>query len=323
MRWRSFVLVPVLAVTASAVVSAQVTTRFRAERARLIASRDVTGLTEHQILANQLRSPFATPGVRIQKVLPGSNLTVTVHGDFPAGTVILSERDEVMLAGASLSTTTYSAHLTIPPDDGPGFVRLWAFTRTGIKGATAVALVDSFYRFELRSANGYKVKVKPLEATFTLTDHKRAQARYQAEFYAPGASQPFDTLTGYQSFSVEDEPPQGHAGNAQFEIDFDQSTTSPQAEFESISQKMGDPKITEAERNALMARLGEVQRKMMDDMAKGQTDPASLNKKQDDFGCGTMQLNPGPGGVVEGYFTCGQNFSDGMLKVSGTMTRVR
>jgi hypothetical protein len=60
----------------------------------------------------------------IQKVPPGSSLSVTVRGDFPAGTTILSERDGVTLSGAALSTTTYSARLTIPPDKGPGFVRI-------------------------------------------------------------------------------------------------------------------------------------------------------------------------------------------------------
>jgi hypothetical protein len=87
---------------------------------------------------------------------------------------------------------------------------------------------------------------------------------------------------------------------------------------------MGDPKTTEAERNALMARLGEVQRKMIEDMTKGlQTDPASLNKKQDDFGCGSLQLYPSKGGVVEGRFSCGKNFNGGELKVTGTMTQLR
>ena len=121
-----------------------------------------------------------------------------------------------------------------------------------------------------------------------------------------------------------DAPLDGHTPYARLEIEFDQSATSPEAEIEALDKKMGDPKTTEAERNALMARMGEVQRKMLEDMTKAlQTDPASLNKKQDDFGCGTMRLLPSRGGVVEGRIECGTNFNGGELKVTGTMTRVR
>ena len=160
------------------VLSAQVTTKFRAERQRLEAAFDLKGLTERQIFHNRDLNPFASPGIRIQKLLPGSSLAVTVRGDFPSGTTILSERDGVTLSAAALSATTYSARLTIPPDEGPGFVRLWAFTLIGgIEGSTAVALVDTLYRFDLKSPNGYTVKIAPVEKTFTIRDNKFAKVQ--------------------------------------------------------------------------------------------------------------------------------------------------
>jgi hypothetical protein len=303
---------------------AQVTTQFRAERSRLEAAFNLKGQTENQVLSNRMINPFASPGIRIQKMLPGSGLAVTVRGNFPAGTKILSERDGVMLSGAALTTTSYSARLTIPPDEAPGFVRLWAFNPIGIEGPTAVALVDTFYRFDLKSPDGYTVKIMPLEKTFTIEDNKRARARYKAEFSKPGESKPFETVTGDQMFSVTDAPLPSHTPYARLEISFEQSTTSPQAELEDINKKLGDPKTTEAQRNALMVRMGAVQTKMLEEMARAlKTDPASLNKQQDDFGCGFMQLYPSRGGVVEGNFSCGQNFNGGTLKVTGTMTRVQ
>ena len=326
MRQFVFILIALfVAMAGAADLSAQVTAKFRAERQRLESAFDLKGLTERQIFHNRDLNPFASPGIKIQKVLPGSSLTVTVRGDFPSGTTILSELDRVTLSGVTLSTTTYSARLTIPPDEGPGFVRLWAFTLIGgIEGHTAVALVDAVYRFDLKSPNGYTVKVSPLEKTFTIRDNKFAKVKYQADFYKPGEAKPFETVTGDQSFNVGDAPLDGHTPYAMLDIGFYQSTTSPEAEIEALSKKMGDPKTTEAERNALMARMGEVQRKMLEDMTKAfQTDAASLNKKQDDFGCGTMQLFPSRGGVVEGRFSCGKNFNRGELKVTGTMTQVR
>jgi hypothetical protein len=306
-------------------VSAQVTTKFKSERQRLEAAFDLKGLTERQIFHNRDLNPFASPGIRIQKLLPGSSLAVTVRGDFPSGTTILSERDGITLSGAALSTTTYSARLTIPPDEGPGFVRLWAFRPIGgIEGPTAVALVDTLYRFDLKSPNGYTVKIAPVEKTFTIRDNKHAKVKYQAEFYKPGESKPFETATGDQNFYVGNDPLESHTPYARLDIGIYQSTASPQAEIEDLGKKMGDPKITDAERNRLMARMGEVQRKMMEDMVKGfQTDPASLDKKQDDFGCGSLQVYPSKGGVVEGRFGCGKNFNGGELKVTGTMTQVR
>jgi hypothetical protein len=324
MRQFAFILIYLFAGSAGNDLSAQVTAKFHADRQRLEAAFNLKGQTEGQILHNRLLNPFASPGVRIQKVLPGSSFAVTVRGDFPAGTTILSERDGVTLSGATLSTTTYSARLTISPDEAPGFVRLWAFTPIGIEGPTAVALVDTLYRFDLKSPTGYTVTITPVEKTFAIRDNAHAEVKYQAEFYKPGEPKPFETATGYQTFYVGNDPLESRTPYARLEISVGQSTTSPQAELEEINKRMSDPKTTETERNALMARIGDVQRKMLEDMTRAmQTDPASLNKKQDDFGCGDVQLYPSRGGVVEGRFSCGKNFNDGEMKVTGTMTQVR
>ena len=88
---------------------------------------------------------------------------------------------------------------------------------------------------------------------------------------------------------------------------------------------MADPKTSAADRNAAMARMMEVQKKMVEQITKGlQTDPASLNKEQDDFGCGLVQMYPDKGAIVDGNIICGSNFHGGNpLKVTGTMERVR
>jgi hypothetical protein len=329
MRQFAFILISLLVGPAgAAVLSAQVTAKFWAEHERLQAAGRANALaknlTEGELLRNALRNPFADPVGRSQKVLPGSSVAVSVRGNFPAGTTILSERDGVTISGAALSTTTYSARLTIPPDEPPGFVRLWAFDPIGIEGPTAVALVDTLYRFDLKSPNGYTIKVAPVEKTFTILENRSARVKYQAEFYKPGEAKPSETVIGDQTFNPRNAPYESHTPYARLDIEFAYSTTSPQAEIEAITSKMNDSKTTQAERNALMVRLMEVQRKMVEEMTKAvQTDPASLNKKQDDFGCGLLQLYPSKGGAVEGVFICGKNFNDGALKVTGTMTQLR
>jgi hypothetical protein len=87
------------------------------------------------------------------------------------------------------------------------------------------------------------VKVAPLEKTFTIYDanNRRAHVTYQAEFYKPGESKPFETGTGDQTFYEDDEPLASHTPYAMLEIDVSQSATSPQAELEALGKKMGDP----------------------------------------------------------------------------------
>lgn len=329
MRQRAFVLVAVFAGIGGAVVlSAQVTTKFKAEHARLqTAARNFAiqkGLSDKELLRNAISTPFKAPGARIQKVLPGGSISVTLTGDFPAGTTFLSERDAVTISGATQTTNSYSARLTIPPDEAPGYVRLFAITPVGIEGFAAVAVVDTFYRFDLKSPDGYTVKITPLEKTFTV-DNVHTSAKYKGEFYKPGQTTPFQTVTGDQMFFPDKGPFESHTPYARLDIGFDKSAGSPQAELEELNKKMADPKTSAADRNAAMARMMEVQKKMVEQITKGlQTDPASLNKEQDDFGCGLVQMYPDKGAIVDGNIICGSKFHGGNpLKVTGTMERVR
>jgi hypothetical protein len=330
MRQRAFVvLISVCAGMAGAVVlSAQVTTTFKADRERLrTAARALAvkrGLTEGELLGNAISSPFKGPVAKIQEVLPGGSVSVAVTGDFPAGTRFLSERDAVAISGAAQTTNAYSARLTIPPDEAPGYVRLFAITPVGIEGFAAVALVDTFYRFDLKSPDGYTIKITPLEKTFTI-DNVHASAKYQAEFYKPGETKPFETLTGDQTFDPGNSPFESHTPYARLDIELDKSAGSPQAELEELNKKMADPKTSTADRNAAMARMMQIQTNMLEQMTKAlQTDPASLNKEQDDFGCGLVQMYPDKGVIVDGNISCGKNFHGGdPLKITGTMTQVR
>jgi len=329
MRQRAFVLFSLSTTIAGAVaLSAQVTTKFKAEHGQLrTAARAFAikkGLSESELLRNAISTPFKGPAARVQKVRPGGSVSVTVTGDFPAGTTFLSERDAVTIAGATQTMTSYSARLTIPPDEAPGYVRLFAITPVGIEGFAAVAVVDTFYRFDLKSPEGYTITITPLEKTFTV-DNVQASVKYQGEFYKPGEPKPFKTVLGSQTFDPGKGPFESHTPYARIDIDFDKTAGSPQAELEELNKKMADSRISAAERNAAMARMMEIQKTMIEGMTRAlQTDPASLNKEQDDFGCGLVQMYPDKSVIVDGNILCGQNFHGGdPLKVKGTMTQVR
>jgi hypothetical protein len=318
-HWRRSVRNPLVAVVclclAGSVVSFAQSTKFKADQTRLqqeaLAAQKAKGLTDDAVAAQYPAAQFQP--VTVQKVAPGGSVSVAIAGKFPAGVAVLSERDGAVLSGQTLSAGSYSARLTVGPNEGPGFVKLWTFTPVSADPAwVPVAFIDSLYRFELKSANGYVVKVAPVEKTFTIVDSKNASVKYQAEFYKPGETTPFETLNASQTFSWADEP------QSRLDITLGESTTSTEAKMEEIGNKMADPKLTEAQRTALIMEQSRLQQKMMQDMMK-----PDANKATDDFGCRLLQVYPGKAGAVEGIILCGKNFNGGELQTTGTMTAVR
>ena len=300
--------------------------KFHAEIERLSAWTAKNRAERHLQVDDVLTlNPFVVSKVKIQRVAPGASLAVTIPGDYPAGSLILSERDLVTLSDATMSARSYAARMTVAPDAFPGFSRLFVITPVSYHADfeprfLPVAFIDAVYRIDLTSPDGILVKISPSERTFTLDQNQmNAEVKYQAEFFKSGEMKPFETLNGKQTFNNANED------SAHFDITFFDAAGSPQAEIDEISNKLGDPKITAAERDALMQRLLAVQQKMIEEMTKGlTTDPASLNKKQEDFGCGLMQLYRGStAGAVEGTVNCGENFHGGKLTVAGTMTLVK
>ena len=109
-----------------------------------------------------------------------------------------------------------------------------------------MALVDTLYRFDLKSPNGYTIKVAPVEKTFTILENRTARVKYQAEFYKPGEAKPFETVIGDETFDARNAPHESHTPYTRLDIEFAYSTTSPQAEIEAITSKMNDPKTSQA-----------------------------------------------------------------------------
>jgi hypothetical protein len=313
-----------LALTSTVTLIAQQNPKFVAERDRLaeVAARIRAGqhITEQQLLYDN--RPFNDAKVRIQKIAPGGSVNVTVPGEYPAGTVVLSERDGVALSGATMTATSYSARLTVAANEYPGFARLFGATPITFAqhqhNFLAVAFIDAVYRFDLKSAAGVVVKITPLEKSFTIDEtQKHARLKYQGEFYKPGAVKPFETMTGFEEYENTSEAP------SHLDIGFDQSTDSPEAEMEELSRQLGDPKLTDAQRNNLMLRLGQLQTRMLAGIANIQAAAAAEQKKNEDFGCGLVQIYPKQGGTVEATMLCGDNFYGGNQKMTGTMAIVR
>lgn len=300
-------------------VSAQ-STNFEAEKGRLHqqAAKDRAALGI-KLLDPKLDVlyPYSkiTP-VTVQKVAPGASAAVALTGTFPPGVAVLSDRDGAVLSDAALSSTEYSARITVGATEGPGYVKLWAITPVHHVWTTMpVLFIDAVYRFDLESANGYTVVVTPTAKSFTL-EGGYARLPYKAEFYKPGELTPFQTRDGWMSYHSDEDT---HTG---LNIDFPEPKGSAAQELDDLMKQMDDPRLTDAERSDLTVRMVQAQQRMLEEMMNA--DPAAAQKKTDEFGCRMVQLDPGPDGAVAGGIVCGKNFaSGGGLQVTGTMTQVR
>jgi hypothetical protein len=321
-RGLSPVLLLLLCAASAAPLSAQTTTKFQAELRRLNqeaeAVRKAKGLPYDEALSAKYPAAAFQP-VKIQKVAPGGTVAIALAGRIPPGVTILSEKDGAVLSGATISGSSYSARMTVAASEGPGFVRLFAFTPiSGERTHVSPAFVDTLYRFELQGPSGLTVRIVPTEKTFTIADNKNATLKYQADFYRPGESKPFETRVGTMRYNADDDP------RARLDIPLHEPESSAQKELEEIGTKLQDPKLTDAQRNALMEQMMKAQQRMIEDMMKLQkADPASMQKKVDDFGCRLVQVYPGQAGAGKATMLCGRNFHGGTIQATATITPVR
>lgn len=308
----------VLCATGAVVLSAQ-SIKFEAEKSRLhqeaVKARATLGVDLLDPILDKQYPYSQIQPVKVQKLAPGAGAAVALAGRFPPGVTVLSDRDGAVLSGATLSSTAYSARVTIGATEGPGYVKLWAFTPVNHVWSTMpVVFIDMVYRFDLKSADGYTVKVTPMAKSFAVDD-KWASLAYKAEFYKPGETTPFQTRDGSMRYRPDEDT------RTRLDIELPEPEGSAEKQLDEISRKMGDPKLTSAQRSDLTVQMVKLQQEMMLEMT--QADPAATQKKIDDFGCRILQVYPGQGGAVEGGFTCGKNFSGGALRTTGTMTQVK
>jgi len=253
--------------------------------------------------------------VKVQKLTPGTGVTVTLAGKFPPGVTVLSDRDGAVLSGAALSSSSYSARINVGAMEGPGYVKLWAFTPVHHVWVTMpVIFIDTVYRFDLRSANGFTVKVSPLAKSFTVDD-KKAALQYKAEFFKPGETTPFQTRAGSMDYFPDEDT------STRLDISLPEPDGAAAKDLGEITKKMNDPSLTQAQRSELTVQMIKAQQRMMEEMTKA--DPAAAQKKIDDFGCRMMQVYRDKAGAIEANFICGKNFNGGVLRTTGTMTVVR
>lgn len=268
-----------------------------------------------------LYSQYPTPEIGLAKsppVDPGAATPVSVPGKFSPDTVFLVEHDDVELSDGALSGGAFKATLTVSPDAPPGFIRLYAFAPvSGAFNRTPVAFIGSVLTYDFRAKNGWTIKVVPTAQVFTLSS-RDAKLPYRAEFYKAGEEKPFETMSGVLTIDADSDP-----GNSLYiGLQAGAESGSAQAELEAVQAKLSDPKVfmkmSAKEQEALMKRMEVLTDRMMKATMDAMKDPEAMQRKQDEFGCGALNIYPGTRGKATGSISCGQKV--GSLELTGTAT---
>jgi hypothetical protein len=264
-----------------------------------------------------LYGKYPTPELVLAKVVhlaPGQTATLAATGTFPPRTMFLLEHDQVTLGTPTVGATAFSAPVTAAPDAIPGFARLFAYAPvSGAWRAAPAVLIGTPPHFDLTASNGWMVKVVPQAKAFTVQG-EQASVAYVAEFYRSGEATPFETASG----TVSLEGGQAPSDEWSFSISA-AGAGSAMAEMQAIQSQMSDPnafmKMTDAQRDALMARLEAVTERMGKEAEAMVADPAAAQRKQDAFGCQYLSLKLA-GAAVTGAVSCGKDV--GRLDLTGT-----
>lgn len=306
--------------TAVLVRAASMTTRYNTEMQRLRQewrsqqqAEGLSGSAQQKALYGKYPTPELTLA-KVVQVAPGQTATLALKGKFPPQTTFLLENDQVTLATPKVVGTSLSAAVTAAPDAVPGYARLFAYAPvSGAWTAVPAVFVGTPPTFDLKASNGWTVKVVPQAPTFDI-GASDASASYVAEFYKPGDPKPFETAAGRLSIEGTRAP----SDQWSFSIVSGQAGSAME-EMQAIQRQMSDMdafmKMTEKQRDAVMAKLEAVSERMAKESEAMIADPAAVQRKQDAFGCQHLSLTLG-GADVTGSVSCGKDV--GRLELTGT-----
>lgn len=290
----------------------------RAIVAECAAEQKRLGVTDRKILFGKYPTPEITL-CKMVRVLPGRAVDVVLRGKFAPGTKFLFENDSVEVMKETMAPAEYRATVQVPPNSGPSYALLHAFAPVSGGNAQCQALyVGGRYEWEFAAPNGWRVRLVLLDEGFQPGATQPPEIRYRAEFFRGAEPKPFETrnlrlsLTSvpwddaYSGSIEESGAPEGSA----------------MAEMEKLTTKMQDPKLSDQERERLIAQfeaLSERIAKEQDALVKKMSSPTyaqDMEKKEREFGCRYLQFRI-KAGAIDGSMTCGQNV--GTLQLKGTM----
>lgn len=294
--------------------------KFDEQRAELCekakASQKELGYSQDAEGRKKVFNEHPSPQVKLCKVVqvgPGGSATIEITGTFEPGTTFLVDNDAVTLASPVTGSTSFKAAVNIDSSLGPGFVRIHAFSPVSCGSAACdVVFVDKAQEYSLTASNGWTVLFTPQAKAFQMSGGP-AKLEYLVEFFKPGERKAFATRRGVREISS------GTGPGADFYMSLQEQASGAMAEMEALQKKMTDPqafmKMSPKEQEELMEKFTKLSERAMKEMA-GTADLAAIQRKQDEFGCGSVSFRFGEPGQMSGTISCGKNVGD--LTFTGT-----
>jgi hypothetical protein len=249
-----------------------------------------------------------TPEIPLAKpvaMAAGSTAPLSIVGKFSDKTTFVSASDGVELTNPVVAANSFKATLSAAAGLPPGWGRIYAFAPvSGAEAWTPAVFIGAPPTFNLNAKNGWTIKLAPQTPAFAFPEPGTATVVYKAEFYKPETTTPFETTTG--SLTIEAE---GSVGAYTFMMSAGGSGAA-MAEVLQLGEKMGvlmkAGKFGGPELTALQKKLEAAQDRYTKETDAQMKDPAAFQKKQDDFGCGTLNLFISKG-QISGNVNCGKN----------------
>jgi hypothetical protein len=313
---RRVMCIGVLALAGLAALRA-VTFRYQ-EKERAIRNACQGQLQALGVSRDAAKAKYPTPEIHMVSsgcLLPGSTGEVVVKGKFHPDTKFIFENDNVEVVRESMAAGAYHATIRIAPGIGPQTASI-----TGITPATCLSVrspdaivIGGRYEWTMNAANGWKIVARS-PAGQPCEGKASAGIPYELSFYRNGESAPFEKRQAKLTYSMWD------SQNYQFSISQeDPGLNAGMQDFQTMMQKMADPNLSDAQRDALMKRLEQMQTQMQANMQR-MTDPAyqkAQEAKRLEFGCERIGLQV-QGNSFTGEMRCAEK-AGARIALTGTM----
>lgn len=312
--------VAVLVLVTAALVRTQ-STGFQARRNELRrqaqAAQQAEGLAG---AANRkaLYAKYPTPEIALAKaplaMKAGASAPLALTGRFAPGTELVVASEALTLSDVAVTAGGVKATMVSAADAPPQWARVYAFSPVSMAETWVPVFIGAPQAYSLEASNRWTVTLTPEAAVFTVSE-REARVAYKAQFFKPGETAPFETTSGALALEASNTTP----GSYTFFMQAGQAGSAME-EYQTLSKRMVElmqaGKVGTKEFAALQKQADALQERFTKEMEAMTADPAAMQKKQDDFGCGTINLSVRAGRVT-GSITCGRNV--GSLQVSGAL----
>jgi hypothetical protein len=244
----------------------------------LHAKLEKLGPAEKQALLQSCPTPEITM-ITSKCLEDGETSEVTVTGKFGPGTKIFLETDSVQVISENLSGGTYKATVKVASGIGPQTASVLAISPCGKRALRSGLKLGCQQGGELATSNGWKITMAPGEVS------SGGRPKMILNFFRTGEASPFEKREADIDFNQ-------NYRTYHISISSQSSNSSdPQVAMAEMMKKMGNPQLSAAEREKLMAQMQKLQQELLAQLSNPQQMAKAAQEAQDKFGCTSIEMN--------------------------------